>query len=113
MLIGFLMSNLVLVSRGDLVANDVSSADNLTEGEETEDLDTVGSVSESVSLGDGLSAVNDLLGLEGVRLDGVEQVLVDRLELRKRGGSKALLEVDLLSELTGDLGPVDGTVGDA
>lgn len=113
MLIGFLISNLVLVSGGDLVANDVSSANDLTEGEETENLDTVGSVSESISLGDRLSGVNDLLGLESERLKGVEQVLVDRLELRNRRGSKALLEVDLLSKLTGDLGPVDGTVSDA
>lgn len=107
------MSNLVLVSSGDLVTNDVSSANDLTEGEETENLDTVGSVSESISLGDGLSGIDDLLGLEGETLDGVEQVLVDGLDLRNRRGSKALLEVDLLSELTGDLGPVDGTVGDA
>lgn len=103
----------MLVSGGDLVANDVSSANDLSESKETEDLDAVGGVSQNVSLGDGLGAVNDLLGLDGVRLDGVEQVLVDGLELANGGGSKALLEVDLLAELAGDLGPVDGTVGDA
>lgn len=100
----------MLLGRGHLVTNEVSSANNLTEGEETENLDTVGGVLEDIVLGDGLSTVNDLLGFEGVGLDRVEDGLVHGLELGDSGGSKALLEVDLLSELTSDLGPVDSMV---
>lgn len=91
-----------------LVANDISSANNLTKRENSQNLDSSNKELDRVLLGVGLDQVNVVSwSLEGVHTEGLES-LNNSLELGTGRRSKTFLNVNLLSKLSNDLGPEDG-----
>lgn len=91
-----------------LVANDLSAANDLTQREQSQNLDGTDEELDRVLLGVGLHSLDVVCwALESVKTKGLEG-LKDGLELGTSRGSKALLEVDLLAELGNNLGPENG-----
>lgn len=106
MLISF-RTSLVVV----LVSNNMSSANDLTQGEDTNNLDSSDKELDRVLLGVGLESLNVVSwSLESVKATSLEG-LENSLELSTRRRSKSFLNVNLLSKLSNNLGPED-SLGD-
>lgn len=94
-----------------LVANDISSANDLSQREDSENLDSSDKELDGVVLGVSLNLVQVVLwSLERVKTKSFEG-LKDSLELRTSRRCKTFLNVYLLSELSNDLRP-ENSLGD-
>ncbi|KAH3660432.1 hypothetical protein OGAPHI_007018 [Ogataea philodendri] len=93
------------------VANHLSSSNDLTEGEQTDNLDEVSTISEEFIFGRGLGEINQLIGRSLWVTGEFEGLLVEVgvhfLEVGNGWWGQTFSNVNLLSELNGDFAPVN------
>ena len=90
-----------------LVANNLSSANNLTQRENSKNLNSSNKELDGVFLGVSLEKIEVVSwSLERIQAEGLES-LKNSLELSSGRRSKTFLDVDLLSKLNYNLGPKD------